>query len=322
MYKKIAIIAVIMIGLVLGVAAANEYRTQPAEVKTQPKLGVSASFYPLAYLAEQVGGNKVTVTSVIPNGIEPHDFEPTPQDIIALRSAKVFLYNGNGLEAWAENLQSELQTAGVTVVAANQAVTALPVVEEKLILDTESAEEEHAEHGAFDPHIWLDPIRARQIAELIRDTYILVDPINADYYRAQSAELITRLNVLHTEYQTTLATCQSREVVVAHDAFNYLAKRYNLNMHAIAGLSPDAEPSVKRLAELIALIKEQKISTIFFESLASPRLSEMLAKETGSVTAVLNPLEGLTADDLAAGKNYETIMRDNLQALSTALVCQ
>ncbi len=317
MYKKLAVIAGLTIAVALSVSAASYYRNQKTVPET-PKLAVSASFYPLKFLAEEVGGDKVTVTSVIPNGVEPHDFEPTPQDVIALRNAKVFLYNGNGLEAWAENLQSDLQNAGVTVVAASQAVTALHTD----VIEEATSTTAHEPHSEFDPHIWLDPIRARQITELIRDTYVSVDPANADYYRTKSAELTARLNTLHTEYQNTLATCTSRDVVVAHDAFNYLAVRYNLNMHAIAGLSPEAEPSAKRVAELADYIKEQKISTVFFESLVSPRLSETLAKEVGVKTDVLNPLEGLTADDLAAGKNYESIMRDNLSALSRALVCQ
>lgn len=321
MYKKISIIAVIIIGLALGIGMATQYRNAQKQVVLDPKLSISTSFYPLAYLAEQVGGDKVRVSTVIPNGIEPHDFEPTPQDVITLRSAKVFIYNGNGLETWAENLQSELQNAGVSVVVASQAVTTLPPLEEAIAISSES-EKEHSEQGNFDPHIWLDPIRARQIAELIRDTYISVDAANAEYYRAKTLELTNRLNGLHTEYQTTLANCTTRDLVVSHDAFNYLATRYNLTMYAIAGLSPDAEPSVQKLTALTRLIKEKNISTIFFETMASKRLSETLAKETGVRTDSLNPLEGLTADDLAAGKNYETIMRDNLQAISRALICQ
>ncbi len=326
MYKKVALIVFLVLALALAAAAAVHYRAEPEPVGPA-KLNVSASFYPLAYLAEQVGGDKVTVTSVIPNGLEPHDFEPTPQNVIALRSTKAFIYNGNGLDTWAERLRPELEDAGVTVVAASQAVTALSTVEESIIVAGEEPGhdeegEEHHDHGAFDPHIWLDPIRARQISELIRDTYITLDPVNADYYRTRSAELATRLGVLHDEYEKTLANCSTRNVVVSHDAFNYLAKRYNLTMQAIAGLSPDAEPSIKRLAELTDFVKKEKVSTIFFETLVSKNLANTLAKETGVVTAVLNPIEGLTADDLAANRNYETIMRDNLQALSQALVCQ
>ncbi len=326
MYKKIALIIFLVLALALAAAAAVQYRIEPEPIGPA-KLSVSASFYPLAYLAEQVGGDKVSVTSVIPNGLEPHDFEPTPQNVIALRSTKAFIYNGNGLDTWAERLKPELESAGVVVIAASQAVTALSTVEESIIVvGEESGHEEesevHEDHGAFDPHIWLDPIRARQISELIRDTYIALDPVNADYYRTRSAELATRLGGLHDEYEKTLANCSTRNVVVSHDAFNYLAKRYNLTMQAIAGLSPDSEPSIKRLAELTDFVKKEKVSTIFFETLVSKNLADTLAQETGVTTAVLNPIEGLTADDLAANRNYEIIMRNNLQALSQALVCQ
>lgn len=317
----------VILVVTVAIAAAVMRRAEPV-TEAPTKLTVSATFYPLMYLAEQIGGEKVVVTSVVPNGVEPHDFEPTPQNVIALRQAKAFIYNGNGFDEWAERLKPELESAGVVVMSASQAVTVLPSQEEAIIIDSESEAEAHEEvghedeHGTFDPHIWLDPIRARQISELIRDTYISLDPANADYYRAQTADLVNRLNDLHAEYEKTLANCTTRSVVISHDAFNYLAKRYNLNMYAVAGLSPDAEPSIKRLSELTTLIKEQKITTVFFETLVSQNLANTLAKETGAQTATLNPIEGLTADDLAANRTYDTIMRDNLQALSKALLCQ
>lgn len=320
MYKKIALIVGIILVLAIGAALLP---TKPVAPVGPPKLAISATFYPLAYLAEQVGGDKVTVTSVVPNGIEPHDFEPTAQDVIALRQAKAFIYNGNGLDVWAERLQPELTAAGVSVISASQAVTALPLKSEGLVV-AESAEE-HASsttQAVFDPHMWLDPVRARQISELIRDTFISLDPTNAEYYRAQTANLGIRLTTLDTDFAHTLAKCQSKTIVVSHDAYSYLALRYGLQLRAIAGLAPDAEPSAKQFAELTKFITDQKVSTVFFETLASPRLAETLAQEAGVKTAVLNPIEGLTAADQQTGRNYESIMRDNLQALATALVCQ
>lgn len=299
MYKKIAIIVIIIFGLAAAAAFASRSRVnRPAP--SSNKISVTASFYPLAYLAEQVGGDRVQVQSITSNGTEPHDFEPTPQDIITLRSSRVFFYNGNGVDAWADRVQPELTSAGVKVVAASQAVS---LIQE-------------------DPHIWLDPIRARQIAELVRDTLIVVDPSGTDYYRVRFIELSGRLTVLDADYTKNLANCATRDVVVSHDAFNYVAERYRLNLYPIAGLSPEAEPSAKRLSELAQLVREKKIKTIFFESLVPSYLAETLAKETGATTDVLNPIEGLTGNDVAAGKNYETIMRDNLNALSKAMICQ
>lgn len=321
MYKKIGFIVCLVFTVALAMSAAVQYKAKP-ETLASPKLSVSASFYPLAYLAKEVGGDKVTVTSVIPNGIEPHDFEPTPQNVIALRSAKIFIYNGNGLDAWAERLRSELEEAGVTVIPASQAVTALPVVQDSIAIGSATSTEPETSVSPFDPHIWLDPIRARQISELIRDAYINRDPANAEYYRQQAMALANKLNSIHNDYEKTLANCASRTIVVSHDAFHYPAVRYNLNLYAIAGLSPDAEPSIKHLSDLTKVINEQKISTVFFETLANANLANTLAKETGVTTAVLNPIEGLTADDLAANRDYESIMRDNLQALSTALICK
>ena len=299
MYKKIAFIVLIIFGLAAAAAFASRARiNRPAP--SSNKISITASFYPLAYFVEQVGGDRVKVQSITPNGTEPHDFEPTPQDIITLRSSRVFFYNGSGVDAWADRVQPELTAAGVKVVTASQAVSLI----------------------RQDPHIWLDPVRARQIAELVRDTLIVVDPSGADYYRVRFIELSGRLTVLDTDYTKNLANCATRDVIVSHDAFNYLAQRYHIELQAIAGLSPEAEPSAKRLSELAQLIKEKKIKTVFFESLVPSHLAETLAKETGATTDVLNPIEGLTEDDIAAGKNYESIMRDNLNALSKAMICQ
>ncbi|OGH64684.1 MAG: hypothetical protein A2821_04505 [Candidatus Magasanikbacteria bacterium RIFCSPHIGHO2_01_FULL_41_23] len=318
MYKKITIIIVIILGLALAAVFASRSKVNNFVPKSA-KISVTASFYPLAYFAEQVGGDRVSIQSITPNGTEPHDFEPTPQDIITLRSSRVFFYNGNGVDAWADRVQPELIVGGVKVVAVSDAVSLMPTPVEQMVDDER---EDKRIFNQFDPHIWLDPIRARQIAELIRDTLIVVDPSGADYYRGQFSDLSGRLTALDTDYTKSLASCATRDVIVSHYAFNYVAERYNLKLYAIAGMSPEAEPSAKHLAELTRLVKEKNITTIFFETLVSPRLAETLAKETGAVTNVLNPIEGLTSEDLSAGKNYETIMRDNLSALTTAMLCQ
>lgn len=263
------------------------------------KIVVAASFYPIQHFTQKVVGDVAQVVTVTPMGVEPHDFEPTPQDIIRLRQSKVFFYNGAGVDAWAERAQTELTNVGVTVVALSQAVSL----------------------ESNDPHFWLDPVRAAQEVALIRDTLANVDPAHADAYRANAAQYISELEKLNQEYQTSLATCQTRDVVVSHDAFGYPARRYGLTLYSIAGLSPEAEPSPQHLAELTEIVTQKKITTIFFETLATPKLAETLAAETGATTAVLNPIEGLIEADLKTSKNYDILMRENLSALRGALLC-
>lgn len=306
--------------LVAGVVFWNNQNKQPVAITpvVGEKITVGATFYPLAYLAEQIGGDLVQVINATPVGVEPHDYEPSPRELIKLQQAKVFLINGAGLDPWAEKAAADWKSKGQTVLVMSDTVTVLPPAEEHGGHEDEDAHN----HGAFDPHFWLDPVRARQMSGVIRDALIAADPVNSDAYRTNTINLLQRLSDLHTAFEQGLAQCQSRTVVAAHDAYNYLAKRYNLEMHAIAGLSPDAEPSARRLAELTDLVKTEGISTIFFETLTSRQLADTLAREAGVKTAVLNPIEGLTAAEVSAGKNYDILMRENLAQLRLALVCQ
>lgn len=265
---------------------------------------VAATFYPLAYFAEQVGGAQITVVNATPAGVEPHDYEPSPRELAKVGEADILLINGAGLDPWAEKASVDWQKNGQHVLVMSEIVETLPTT------------------GNHDPHFWLDPVRARQMIGMIRDALIEVDPIRADVYRQNAMGAVERMSKLDQDYKTGLANCEQREIMAAHDAYNYLANRYNLELYAIAGLSPEAEPSARRLAELTDLVKTKGISTIFFETLTSRQLADTLAREAGIKTAVLNPIEGLTAAEVSAGKNYDILMRENLAQLRFALVCQ
>lgn len=318
MSKKI----MLSLAIFLFIVGALAYRGRiiyfsSSKTKIPAGVTIAASFYPLVHFAEKVSGTSASVISMVPNGIEPHEFEPTPQDIIRLRQSKVFFYIGDGLEPWAERLKAELEPAGVRMISIAAAVTTLPIAEEEIII-AESEEEQ----AGYDPHVWLDPVRAQNIVALIRDELIQADPTHATEYRQNAANYTNELAKLHDAYEKGLAQCASRDIVVSHDAYQYVAHRYGLNLHAIAGLSPEAEPSPQRLAKLTERIKDKKISTVFFETLTTPKLAETLARETGAKTDVLNPIEGLTESEQRAGKNYDSIMQENLVALRRALVCQ
>lgn len=282
-------------------------------------LTVAATFYPLAYLAEQVGGAQITVVNATPTGVEPHDYEPSPRELAKVGKADILLINGAGLDPWAEKASVDWQKQGQRVLVMSQVLEALSTVDEH---DDEHEDDHGHEQSAYDPHFWLDPIRAQQMVEIIRDVLTQADPANANWYQQNAAEAMGRLSKLDEDYKTSLANCKQREIVVAHDAYNYLANRYDLELHAIAGLSPDAEPSARRLADLADLVKAHGISTIFFETLVSSKLADTVARETGAKTAVLNPIEGLTAEQTFKGQNYDILMRENLAQLRLALICQ
>lgn len=284
------------------------------------KLRVVATFYPLAEFSRMVGGELTDVSAVVSPGVEPHDYEPTPRDLVSIENADVFVMSGAGMDPWAEKLVPTLREKGVAVVNASEAVTLL-ATEEHDEHEGEAYGEEH-EHGVYDPHFWLDPVFAESIVGSIRVAIIGKSPEHTDAYEANAATALSELSELDGEYRTALSTCTRQEVITSHDAFAYLANRYGFEAHSIAGLSPEAEPSAGRIAELVDLAKKENIRYIFFETLVSPKVSETLAHEIGAETLIFDPLEGLSAEDAAAGKNYFSVMRENLANLSMALECR
>ncbi len=274
------------------------------------RVSVVATFYPLFEAAQRVGGQDlVTVRNLVPAGVEPHDFEPTPKDIILLQQADVVVYNDAGLEPWLERVLPDLEKKGtITLVDASRNLQLL-----------ETGDEEDPSRRVPDPHFWLDPVMMQGIVVAIRDALVQADPGSRVSYEANAASYSAELGALHQEFVSGLGTASQRSFVTTHAAFGYLARRYNLQMIPISGLSPDAEPSPRELASITQVVRERGIRHIFFETLVSPRLAQTIAQEVGAETLVLNPLEGLTDEEAAAGENYVSVMRQNLANLKKAL---
>ena len=309
----------------------------PAVGNVERPVQVVATFYPIRELAAGVVGNLGGVEAIVPAGMEPHDYEPSIGDIKKIYDADLFLLNGAGMDAWAEKLTSDLRSKGVPSLRLADKVILLKSDENsghedehvkesvELVGMGSIAREEQGdvnEHGEWDPHFWLDPISARSLVYAISESLSQRFPENHTQFQANAERTVQKLEVLDSEYQTGLALCSKNEVVTSHDAFRYLAHRYGFKTHALAGISPEEEPSPKRLAELAAEVKEEKINFIFFETLVSPRIAETLARETGARTLVFNPIEGVTAEESAAGIGYWSLMQDNLSALQKALECK
>jgi zinc transport system substrate-binding protein len=282
---------------------------------------VVATFYPLYEFARQVAADRAEVVALVPTGVEPHDWEPTPQDIVQLQKARLFVYNGAGLEPWVDKLRKEILGKGTVVVRTTEKVALLKAEAERGHGD-EAAKKGHAHKDELDPHVWLDPLRAQAQVEAIRAGLAKVDPANAPTYAAHAQAYKAKLTALHAAYQTGLKSCARKEVVVSHAAFGYLTRRYGLTQLAIHGVAPDAEPSPADLANLAKLAKQKRVQYIFFETLVSSKLAETLAREVGAQTLVLNPVEGLTREQQAAGMSYVSLMEDNLRHLRKALDCR
>ena len=272
------------------------------------RVSVVASFYPLAEAASKVGGDLVSVQNLTPPGVEPHDLELAPDDIEAIANADVIVYLGGGFQPAVEDALAEAEHA-VTVDALNAVAT-------------NAAPASEAEEGlTVDPHVWLDPARFEEIVRAVADALAKADPANEATYAANAQAYIAKLAALDEEFRAGLSDCARTTIVTSHEAFGYLADAYGLTQVGILGLSPEAEPDPRRLAELRDLVEREGVTTIFAEELVSPKVAETLASEAGVQVAVLNPIESLTDAQEKAGEDYLSVMRGNLDTLRKALDC-
>jgi zinc transport system substrate-binding protein len=307
-----------------GCARREATPTEPAEPVAAPRISVVASFYPLYEFARRVGGEGADVRNLTPSGAGAHDYEPTAQDVIALQSARLVVYNGAGFEPWIDRLLPTLPAS----VEAVRATEGLPLVKGEAEHDhghghgkKDSADRSKEAEG-LDPHVWLDPVLAQQIVDTIAAAFARVDPDRAAAYEANAAALKADLADLDRRYRETLATCKKRNFITSHAAFGYLASRYGLRMIPISGLSPEVEPSPARLRAVVREARAHRVRVIYFETLVSPRVAETIAREVGAKTAVLNPVEGLTPDEQSRGATYFTVMDENLRSLAEGLDCR
>jgi zinc transport system substrate-binding protein len=255
---------------------------------------VVAGFYPLAFAAAEIGGDRVEVTNLTPAGAEPHDLELSVRDVERVHDSDLVLYLGQGFQPALED----------AVEADDSAVD---------LLDGLDLREGEEGEDARDPHVWLDPVRFAEVVERIGAE------LGAD---SPARRLASELHALDEEYRAGLADCERRELVTAHDAFGYLGERYGLEVIPITGISPETEPSPQDLEAVSDLVRERGVTTVFVEPLISPEIGETVAREAGAETAVLNPLEGLTEEELERGEDYFTVMRANLEALQEGLGCR
>ncbi|MDP3685799.1 MAG: zinc ABC transporter substrate-binding protein [bacterium] len=324
-FSLLGIAALLGIGLLIG---AQRRASSPLSTSGAPtSLSIVVSFYPLAEFARQVGGEQVAVTQITPTGVDAHDFQLSPQNIITIQSAKVFLYNGGGIEPWAERIHGEVERHDVRVV---NKLRALGMEGEARAGRTEQTEhsgakgpeDEHAPAaGGVNPHVWLDPVLVQRQIEIIRDVLAEVDPARAQSYRANADRYLANLRALDVAFREGLSTCKYREVIVAHDAFRHLAERYGLTILPLAGSSPEAEARPRQLADSVRRARSTGIRTVFSEVLVSPRITENFAREIGAEVRTLHPLEGLTEEELRQGKNYLSVMQENLRQLKRGLEC-
>ncbi|WP_445933636.1 metal ABC transporter solute-binding protein, Zn/Mn family [Paenibacillus sp. FSL K6-1566] len=377
----------------------NTTESQVTDTSTAAKLKIKTSFYPMYEFTRQVAGDMADVENLVPAGVEPHDWEPTPQDMAGIADADVIVYNGAGMESWIDQVLDSVKDRDLKVIEASQGIEIMEGEghshshdhgaegehshedehahdhgaegehshedehahdhgaegehshedehahdhgaegehshEDEYAHDhgaegEHSHEDEHAhdhgaegghhhDHGGLDPHVWLSPALAIQQVRNIEQGLAEADPDHKDAYKANADSYVSKLEALDQEFKEGLKDSKRKDFITQHAAFGYLAKEYGLTQVPIAGLSPDQEPSASQMAKIIEFAKENNVKTIFFETLVASNVAETIASEIGASTAVLNPIEGLTDEDISKQLDYIAIMRQNLQALQAAL---
>ncbi|MFD4338549.1 metal ABC transporter substrate-binding protein [Streptomyces anulatus] len=320
--------------VVLGLTALSACSTSDAaDGSNGDKLKVTASFYPMQFLTERIGGEHVAVTSLTKPGVEPHDLELTPRQIGSISESDYVLY----LKGIQPAVDDAIKQSGVKNTVDAATLTTLEnhgsevsghdhghEGEEEHGHEEEAHEEHsegdghnHGEEGGADPHIWLDPVKYAEVAKGVGKSLEKADPDHAADYKKNTDALVAELGELDTAYETGLKNTSTKTFITTHSAFGYLAERYGLTQQGIAGIDPEAEPSPARIQEIHTIAEKEKATTVFFETLASDRTAKTLAKDTGLKTGVLDPLEGIT--DRSQGADYIEVMESNLAALQKAL---
>ncbi len=307
------IVIAIIAGLWLTKISPDESNIEQEKAAVS-KLRVIASFYPLYEFSKNVGGEKAEVSSFVPVGIEPHNWDPSSGDILKLKETDIFVYNGAGFEPFVDQLIDSGEYNNLVFV---DSVTGIDLIKSE---HDEHGNEEH--ESEYDPHVWLDPILAKHQITMIEDAMVQADPQNAQYYEANANSYSAKLDELDAKIRSGLSSCKKNTFMPFHDAFTYFGQRYGLEIFALSGIAPESEATAAEIKKFVDFVQENDIKIIFAEELIEPRLAEVLADEAGVQVMILSPLEGLTQEETAAGKDYISKMEENLENLRMALDCQ
>jgi zinc transport system substrate-binding protein len=287
------------------------------------RLKVVTSLYPIYDFARNIGKERVEVILLMPPGIEPHSFEPKPADIVMFNNADLFIFTNKYMEPWAEKLVTSIRSEKVAIVDSSKGVHFIEEDGDQDHHREKGAAKDKHEHEGMDPHIWLDLGNAGRMVDNIAEGLITRDPANRDYYRRNAEEYKALLQQLDESFRKELADCATRKIVSGgHLAFSYLAKRYELTNISAYGFSPDAEPAPGQLIRLISLLKREGIKYIFYEEMLTPRVAELLSRESGAQMLFLNGIHNISRDEFEKGISFVTLMRKNLENLKKGLQCR
>ncbi len=305
--RKESLLIILAVVLILAVSACSGGINKAVnEGKAEgDRLKIYATFYPMYYIADEIAKDKGEVIQMIPPGVEPHDWEPTLKTMAELKDSDLFIYNGAGMERWAEKIIKNLEEDKVKVVEASKGI--------------ELSKGEGGHDEDYDPHVWVSPVNLIAEAKNVLDALIEIDDANKEYYDANYKELVGKLNKLHKDILESSEDFKIKTIVTSHEAFGYFAKEYGITQIPIRGISPEQEPSPAKLVEIVKLCKENNIKYVFVEKFVNPKFSKVIAGEIDGDVLTLNAAHGLSEEEMAEGQDYITLMYDNLNNLEKAL---
>lgn len=310
MFKRLSIFSLMIITALALSACSNKYSAGIKETNSNAvgKVSIMVSFNPLKEFAEAVGKDKVDVKTMVPEGTEPHDFEPKPRDMEALAKADIFIYNGVGMESWVDSTLSAVGKNKLIVVDSSKGSELIKGSQDN------SGQVSGNNHGEYDPHIWLSLKEAKIQTMNIKDALIKVDEKNKSFYEKNYIEFIGKLDSLYSEYKGKFSSVENKNFVTGHAAFGYLCRDFGLTQQSVEDVFAEGEPTPQKLKGLIDFAKQNKINTIFMEELASPKVSETIANGIGGKVEKIYTIE--SKED---GKDYLQSMKDNLEKIYSSL---
>lgn len=300
----VCICACLMAGLLLNGCVSQSPQAGNA---TDAKLKVIASFYPMYDYAKNVGGERADVTCLIPVGVEPHEYDPTTSDILALNGAHVFILNGVIEESWAPELIASLNNKNLEVIDTSKGIPLVASMD--------------ADMPGNDPHLWLDPAEAVKQVAAIRDAFIRADPAGKDYYESNAAAYTRKLESLDAQFREIMPSCKKKEILITHATLAYFCREYGCTQVPIEGVNAEGEPTPAVVAAIVEQAKADNITVVFTERLYSPQIAQSIADEIHGIVAVFNTVHGLTAEEQRRGVDYISQMQENVKTIKESLDC-
>ncbi|WP_099220914.1 metal ABC transporter substrate-binding protein [Listeria costaricensis] len=318
MRKKWLLFSIPFLVATLFLSGCSSSDSGTASKDKSDKINVYTTVYPLQYLAEQIGGDKVSVKSVYPPGSDAHSYEPTQKDMMNIADSDLFFYIGLGMEGFVDSAKDSLKNENVRFVATADKLD-LPKDPDAAFEEEDSDHADEEEHGDINPHVWLDPVYMEQMATIVKDQLTKEMPSAKEEFEKNYQKVEADLKELDASYRDMAEHAKRKDFVTAHAAYSYWETEYGLNQIPIAGISTDDEPSQKKLQQIVDTINEKNIPYIMLEQNTNSKIADVIQQETNTKTLTLHNLETLTQKDIDQNRDYMSIMKDNLQALTTAL---